>query len=606
VLDGIWKTILHSFYFPNLSEDDLALVFEKTFITSETRKTLGIHSTPPRIAEYIVHKLPLHELAQDDRYILEPFAGHGRFLVSAMRRMRDLLPAQMSDTHRHEYFVEHLKGIELDSFSIEVCRLSLMLADYPNPNGWQLFNEDVFATNTLRNELRRAHVVLCNPPFEDFTAKKRKEYGDPDLIPRKPAELLRRILPDAPELLGLILPRIFESGGSYRQFHRRLAELYKNIELVALPEVFNYSEAATTLLIAFERRSGKTPVTVTCRKVSEGIERDLFLQQGIEPPATKKLLSVSEQFPPHFSLWIPPLSRIWDYLRDCPRLDDEADVHRGIKWKSRSETFGKKARDVISDVEKPGYMKGFARVEDHFMQYWIRGPQFLSRIPKDQYDNAFKYAWERPKVACNAARLQRSSWRLGAIADPDGMAFSQRFFGIWPCGKVSIYALAALLNSPIANAYLSAREEERDHRVRILDSLPLPDVTCLESGGNIDLLSRDMHRQCSRGHIDESKARRTLLELDAAILSAYDLPPVLERELLDTFQELARPVPFEFDGYYPKEFEAYIPLHELISPEFNDARADRLLERLVFISDPEISEAMAMLRGDFLDEELSS
>jgi hypothetical protein len=31
-----------------------------------------------------------------------------------------------------------LSGLENEEFSREIARLSLMLADYPNPNGWQL------------------------------------------------------------------------------------------------------------------------------------------------------------------------------------------------------------------------------------------------------------------------------------------------------------------------------------------------------------------------------------------------------------------------------------------------------------------------------------
>ena len=69
-------------------------------------------------------------------------------------------------------------------------------------------------------------------------------------------------------------------------------------------------------------------------------------------------------------------------------------------------------------------------------------------LPEDQYDNAYEHDWSKPKVVCNAVRLQRSPWRLGAVADPVGLAFSQSYVGLWPSNKISIYALAAILNSP--------------------------------------------------------------------------------------------------------------------------------------------------------------
>lgn len=598
VLDEIWKIFLSTFKYPNLSEDDLALFFEKGFITPETRETLGIHSTPPRVVEYIVHKLPFEDLPENDRYVVEPFAGHGRFLIASMRRMRDLLSTPMSDTERHNYFVRRLVGMELDEVSVEVCRLSLMLADYPNRNSWRIYQENVFDSDTLQRELKRARVVLCNPPFEAIPPKDRTRYSDPNLLVQKPAELLRRVLSSPPELLGLVLPIIFETGRSYRAFHRQLAEVYDNVELVNLPEVFNYSEALTTLVIAHGKRRHLAPVTVTCRKVKEGVERDKFLQYGIEPAATKTVFRVSDYLQPRFSLWIMPLSRVWDYLRDYPTLEDEAEIHRGIKWKS--------VERGVSDKERSGFYKGFPLAENHLMQFRIRGAvNYLSRRKQDQADGAYKYDWDSPKVACNAARLRRYDWRLGAIADTEGLTFSQRFFGVWPRGKATIHALAALLNSPVANAYVFAKEEDRDNHVWVLNSIPIPPVQHLASGSAIDSLSRELHRLLAQQRVDEDKAKRTLLQLDAEILRAYDLPPHLEHEVLSTFQDKKRPLPFEFTGFYPKGFEAYYPLHEIISEGFELARADRLMERLPMIEDRELGEYLDYLYdegADYLEE----
>src|SRR6266404_19734 len=603
ILDPVWSIILGLFRFPNLSEDDLALVFEKTFITPHTRKTLGVHSTPPRVAEYIVRKLPFHKIPEHERHVLEPFAGHGRFLVSAMKRMKELLPRHLSESERHDYLVNRLVGIELDQFSVEVSRLSLMMADEPNPNGWRLYNEDVFATGRLERELTEANIVLCNPPFEDFTQAKRRQYQLSELLTRKPAEVLRRILMQPPDLLGLVVPSVFISGSSYRNFHSELAENYGSIELVALPQVFNYSEATTMLIMASERQTRSTAVSVTCRWVMEGASREAFLRYGTEPPAINTVVDPADLSRPDFSLWVSPLSRVWAYLRDYPRLINEAEIHQGIKWKAASTKRGKKLDKYISATPKPGYVKGYARVEDRLSQYWIRPEDsYLSLLPQDQYDNAYQYPWDQPKVVCNAARRQRSPWRVAAIADPLGWAFSQRFMAFWP-ERISIYGLTALLNSPVCNAFLFSTEGERSpNHKRTFERLPIPpDLSFFEKGGSVDVLTRDLHKQAVQR--DSRRAKQILLQIDAQILTAYDLPPNLEREVLDIFQGEQRPVPFHFAGFYPEHLEAYIPLSEIISPEFFDARADRLLQRLTFISDPVISDAMAMLHSDHTDDE---
>jgi N-6 DNA Methylase len=594
VLDEIWKIFISTFNFPNLSEDDLALVFEKTFITPATRRTLGIHSTPPRVAEYIVRKLPLDDLPEDSRHVLEPFAGHGKFLVAAMRRMNDIFSAQLSDTDRHSYFRRHLVGIEIEHRSVEICRLALTLADSPNRNGWQIYNEDVFASGTLERELRRSQIVLCNPPFERFHQSKRKQYNDAALLPQKPAELLRRVLLAPPEIIGLVLPRNFESGSSYSRFHRELASNYGSVELVALPEVFNFSGVETMLVLASERRRNNEKVFVACRTVTKQ-NRDEFLNYGKVPQAITDYKLVPEISEKHFSLWIPRLTRIWDYLRANPVLSSIAVIHHGLHWKANVP--------AVLDEEKPGYMKGVALVKGHLMQYVLQGQQYLSRRREHQYDTAYKFAWERPKVVCNRVRFRRQGWRVGAAADPKGLIFSNRFFGLWPSESISIYALAAFLNSPLPSAYIFAKDEGWSNRTRTMETIPIPPEEFLEIGSKLDVMSQQLHRIIRR-NIEEAKA--LLLQIDAEVLKAYDLPPALEHELLDTFQGVKRPVPFEFIGYYPKDFDAYIPLHELISQEFEEARADRLLERLVMINDPEVSEAMAMLRGESLDEGLPS
>ena len=128
---AVWDNFRNAFNFQNLSVDDLAFIYENTLIRKETRKQFGIHSTPPAIAELIVDRLPFELLPEDERFVIEPCAGHGVFLVAALRRLRELLSSAWTDQERHKYLKDRLTAIEVDSFAAEVCRLSLMLADYP-------------------------------------------------------------------------------------------------------------------------------------------------------------------------------------------------------------------------------------------------------------------------------------------------------------------------------------------------------------------------------------------------------------------------------------------------------------------------------------------
>ena len=78
----------------------------------------------------------------------------------------------------------------------------------------------------------------------------------------------------------------------------------------------------------------------------------------------------------------------------------------------------------------------------------------------------------------------------------------------------------------------------------------------------------------------DSDVRQALLALDAAMLRLYDLPPRLERQLLDYFAgHERRGVGCDFQGYYPLGFTSYLPLHLVISDRFQRAAADATADR---------------------------
>lgn len=581
ILDQAWEQVSSAFHFQNLSVDDLAFIYENTLITEETRKDLGIHSTPRQVAEYIVQKLPFEYLPEDDRHVLEPCAGHGVFLISAMRRLRELLSRDLSDEDRHAYFVAHIAGIEIEPFALEVCHLSLILADYPNPDGWRLFREDVFQGGRLDQELRSAEIVLCNPPFEEFTATERALIAGSYTFLQKPAELLARILKRPPKLLGIVLPRIFNFGFTYRSLHRELAQTYREIELVALPEVFNYSDSPTVLVLATNRGHELKQVSITCRSITRQQSHALSIEN--EPSGYTRTLTIPEDQVRTFTLWTPRLSLLWDYLDALPKLGDECEIHQGVHWKGRVGKYkrSEKRTDVISDEAKDGFVKGFAWVEDCFGQYSIRCERYLSLRPEHQHDGGYKHRWDLPKVVCNKARLRRHAWRLGAVADALGRAFSERFFAFWPSESISIYALSAVLNSPVASAYVHDKDQGIDNRIRTLQTLPIPPRSALGPDGLIDSLSREIHsgfrRRIDEGmNRDSSTLHSLLLRIDVAVIQAYGLSSTLESELLSVFAGLDRPVQDLSVTGYDKDYET--TRVEVVAEQRQLTRIDRYQE----------------------------
>lgn len=597
-LMAAWKSIRSGLNFRNLSGDDLAFVYENTLVSTGTRKQLGTHATPPSVAEYIVRKLPFEDLKQENRRVLEPCSGHGVFLLSAMRRLRELLPSDMTDAQRHRYLRPRLVGIEIDAFAVEVARLSLMLADFPNKNDWQLYSEDVFTGNRLDRELRKSQCVLCNPPFGRFSDQELSKITDSASLHRA-TEVFGRVLQHPPELLGFVLPKSFLSGTKNRKLHRKLLRTYGELELMVLPDhVFTHSHEETVLVTAWRRTTSTRHTLVTCRDVTSG-NLPSFLRHSEEPRGRSAEIDEARFQVPDFNIWIRRLDNVWAYLSDYPSLSQFVDIHRGLEYSIptswREDDPSSKA--TFSRSSGTGFKKGLVNSKKEIEQYRIRSCSYLRTSSHMMRTGAHNHPWHLPKLLCNAARITTGPWRLLSVLDRSGLVAYQNLHGVWPrnCGLLQ---LMAVFNSPVANAFVFDSEINRHNKISTLKKIPVPPEfgtdSVLERAVS-DLLKAIGSCEDGVSQGADEKVRRLLLEVDARLLRLYNFPPRIERELLDTFEGYERPVPgVSFRGYYPEGFKACFPLHEIISGDFERARAKNLLKRLSPVDDPVIHEMLAI------------
>ena len=182
----------------NLTTEAFGYMYENVLVDKDLRTALGIHATPSYLVDYIVwHLWPwIRRLPEDRRTTLEPACGHAPFLTGAMRLLRELFDGDGKAFHVHAK--RSLRGIELDSFAREIARLSLTIADVPYPNGWNIMDGDIYQGDGLAKEAKTAMVLLCNPPFEDFTPVEKQAHraaGKTLRFDNKAAEMLWRTLP---------------------------------------------------------------------------------------------------------------------------------------------------------------------------------------------------------------------------------------------------------------------------------------------------------------------------------------------------------------------------------------------------------------------------
>ncbi len=229
------------------------------------------------------------------------------------------------------------------------------------------------------------------------------------------------------------------------------------------------------------------------------------------------------------------------------------------------------------------------------------------------------------KVILNFHRLSRGTWVVAAAIDRTGMVFYQNFIGAWPRAHVAPEVLAAILNGPIANAFLAERELKRHLRLQTLSAIPVPQLTESASStitalvqkyaavrhawlrrlGQSDLLE-SAHQLEGEATLTELAARCDTLQrqIDAQVLLAYDLSPRLERVVLDLFAAQQRPGPVAFERYYPEGYTPALSYDVFLSDAHADARLERALSDGPRIDGNGVADdAMAMMRYVATDDE---
>jgi N-6 DNA Methylase len=589
-----WLLLREGISFRNISSDSLAFVYENTLVTADTRKRFGTHSTPRQVAEYVVGRLDLSRFDLDKLTIFEPFTGAGTFLVAALRAVRDLLPEGMTGKQRHAFLVGCIKGAEIDAFACEVATLSLILADYPNANGWKIKAEDLFLPMVLAEETATATVVLCNPPWEDFDANERVEY--PEMATKsisRPMTVLRTVLEMRPDAIGFVLPQGFLRQQQYADLRQQVADTYGRVELTSLPDrVFQRAGFQAAVLVASELRDvfaiGSSKLLSA---VVEDRDRVSFLTTG-EISAKRRRTKIVRTG----DIWIGALDELWEHLERYPRLDYVANVYRGLKW--WKQATGRSA------VPRDGFAPGVFDPSASLLPFEIRNVAYLDLDPKHaMFPGPLTRPWDTPKILANSARRSRGPWRIAAAYDLSGLVASQAFFGIWLRDEnVPGEALEAILNGPLANAFLTERASNQHFTNQLLKQLPMPKHRSLgdiaEAVRRYRAAKVAIRKDALEPSGTDAVLNTLLIEIDAEVLKAYDLPPRLERRLLDFFRghEDERRVGHEFRGWFPADFTAYIPLHEYLGPLVEQNRGPWALDIFTPAPDEEVAALKKYVR----------
>ncbi len=588
----------------NLTTEAFGYMYENVLVDKKLRSALGIHATPSYLVDYIVWQLwPwIQEMQEEKRFILEPACGHAPFLTNALRLLRELFDGDEKSFHK--YAQNRLIAIEMDPFAREIARLSLTMADVPKSDGWNIIEEDIYLGNTLSKNASKVMVLLCNPPFEDFTPKEQDAYkkaGESLQFFNKAAEMLWRTLPSMPKgsVFGVILPQ----GFLYR---KNLAELRKMIlnefglcQICTLPKkVFAYAKHPSVLMFGRKKthqlKGGRTGDN---RILYRHIPQDRLKEFKEKYAGRDQYVTQSKLIEAHLTdLRLRVLEDVWDYCeRNFPILDSISEGGQGLIYKGRHLPQGAKTVDKIRFA---GAVKGYALFDSDIEIHRLPKEYWLSIEPEVIRRPMWGLQQGEAQILMNYAPVSADPWRLKALIDRKGLPVSGRFLVFRPKShKWSLNALWGILNSPLANAFIFAHTTDRDIPSGVAKKIPIP--SCTKSSlqkleGLVAEYFALMKKKDSEFGFDvRNKAKQLLLLIDAKVMRLYDLPPKMEKRILDLFQGIQRKgVDFEFKGYYPEGFESAVPLHEYLSEEYQRSTVMFADDWVKKYRSPEINEVL--------------
>ena len=561
--------------------ESLAYVYENTLISKETRSSLETHSTPSFLVDYVVGNLTdwIEEIPINERSVFEPACGHAAFLVSAMRLLTEMLPAEKAIPRRRgPYLRSRLHGTDIDSFALELARLSLTLTDIPNPDGWDLEPQDMFVGGRLSEQAKRNTILLANPPFDNFTEQQKVSYRSQNSEVRfvnKSSEMLWQTLPHLPEggVFGVVLPQTFLHSNNAREVREFIVREYELREICLFPDgVFSFSDAESAVLVG-RRKKVASANQVRYRHIRE---RGLPSFRSGYSASSSRIISQSRFLgDKSFSLRVPDLEDVWDACVDNPTLADVATVAKGLDYHAQlppgSVTYSKE--------RFPGSHRGFVRfgrarqLNELPEQYWVSlDPSVVSSARSGT-------TLGTPQVLLNYARASRGPWRLKALIDRLGHPVTSRFIAVRPAEpSYSLEILWALLNSPVANAYAFSHLSKRDNIVGDMRKIPVPKVRSFVAVE----VAVNAYFAAALSQTDSASLHRLLLRVDSEVLKLYSLPLELEQSLLALFTGWERVgVPFAQSRYLPKELEGHVHFSDFLQFEEGWSVTNRERSRLI-------------------------
>ncbi len=523
LIESVFRQLRQSFSFDTLTTDVLAYSYENALVTSGIRRDLGIYYTPRSLTEYILRRMPIEAIDKDQRFLWDPCAGCGSFLLAGFDRLAESLPPSWDGQQRHRYLTDSIFGSDLDAFACEMASLALVLTDLHNRNGWSVREMDALTVKAT-DLPRQPTIIVTNLPFKESKSAGVRREVSADIL----EHLIDLAAPNA--IMGIVLPQSILDAKAAINARRKILQQCNVLEIDLLPGGLFKSHADTAVLIL--QKTGPESQSITTVRELRSVDFERFARTG----------TFTRTYPADPAEWlgdhqsrfrVSPMRELWKTLGDrLGTLGDIATVNSGIRLRKGDRTSESQTKRDNRDkpyINRVDFVRPFALLVGPNLRptLWLRYGPHLDRARKPEL-------FEGTKVLINSNRNPGSAWRLVAAVSRETLYVSENFHVVISNGDVNEEVITAVLNSPIANAWFDSRSRKRKVIQGVLMELPFPSFDKIVAR-EISKKVREMEkvviakwRKKTEGMFfdeptDTPNAARLLCEIDELVYDAYGI-----------------------------------------------------------------------------------
>lgn len=546
LLIEIYNDLNRSINYQSVDHELLGYFYESTLLQlSETkaetiRKEFGIYYTPRILSQEIVWSIPFESIPVDERYVLDGTCGSGSLLLSACKRLEELVSYEKTEIDRHNYLTRMIEGYDIDKFASEVARLSLLLYSLPYGNKWNIHAGDLLRIN--KSKIQVPFVILGNPPYEEVRGNSQKK--------QKAAAFLDKYLEWLHDdgFIGIILPESFLQNDSSVSQREKLLNEFDIIELWMLPGQIFENNCSTIVIIARKKKVEDEKLTKikVLVKNKESL-RSYFKQRKWD---FEFFVNIQKRWKnePKYKISVSPVEDILQkIIKGKKTIGDITQNVMGIMFPSNYN---------FSRMQFDGWIPYIANA-NNFRKYVI-SPQMRDnvcffdyhmseeeekKIKKDYKGLRLRRDYESIYAASNKILVKMSSTPgeincINALVDEDGYYPSHSFFVlISEDKKVSNYVLCALINSKLINAYVRRECVKRTLTTNVVRSIPVPEFSDVQIS-KIEQCYMSIKEACTSE--DKEKVEKIQKTIDDIIFEAFNLEQGEKEKIEKLFEVYTR------------------------------------------------------------------